>query len=208
MILISRLSWFLFLGIVLALISKEILFINEELLVIFSFLLFLVLSFRFVGKIIAKMLDDRAEDLLLKLDKLFKLQVDALLSLKRSYMMLDEVSARILPLIGMSLASLTNIEDDLNKAVSDALEVICSRILVDVLFSEIDLFKEIYEHIIEEVLSQYVAISLLQESNDLEFQTGFDSAMSVQEDKLLVSSQSYFLMIILLNGFAVEAILL
>jgi len=60
------------------LISREVVFLNEELLFILSFLLFFFLAFAFLGNIIKAFLDSRSNDFLFRSFSLLSLRLSAL----------------------------------------------------------------------------------------------------------------------------------
>lgn len=68
-----NLMWTVIFFLIITILSKEALFVNEEILVILSFLLFLTGFFNFVGESLGKSLDEQSDEILSKLNEVYAL---------------------------------------------------------------------------------------------------------------------------------------
>lgn len=106
-------------GIFIAIASKEFIFINEEVLVILSFLLFLTGAFTFGSETLASSLDSTSEELKSKLENLSKAQIHALESSKKTRQEALRVSEKLIPTYASIIGFLGYIDEISEAAVQE-----------------------------------------------------------------------------------------
>lgn len=105
----------------ITIISKEIIFVNEEVLVILSFLLFLTGAFLFAGESLSSTLDATSSDWKNKLEELSKAQINALEKAKKIREEALKVNEKVTPLYASILALLGKV-DSLSEALLEEAE--------------------------------------------------------------------------------------
>lgn len=104
-------------GILIAVASKELIFVNEEVLVILSFLLFLTGAFTFGSESLASSLDATSEELKNKLESLSKAQIQALENSKKTRQESLRVREKLVPTYASIIGFLGHIDEIIEAAI-------------------------------------------------------------------------------------------
>lgn len=136
---------FIFSFLLISILSKEILFINEEILVIISFLLFVTIFFNYVGEIVGQSLDEQSEEYKKKLKEVYIAQLS---SLEKTKLLLDNnsrIKTKVVPVYAYLINSILNTE----KKVANLSSEIFKASLENKLFKLYSLKEEAKKHLLE-----------------------------------------------------------
>lgn len=171
---------FLLAVIIVAIASKELIFVNEEVLVILSFLLFLTGAFSFGSATLAESLDSTAEELKLKLEELSKAQVNALKQSKKTREEALKVTEKLVPTYASILGLLGTIDEVSEEFLIEVEKQKMDLKIKSLLQQEIEVESDIVFNKAEVFFAKY----LRADSVEGEF---------VQETKFSDSKQSIYL---------------
>lgn len=165
---------------IITIISKEIIFVNEEVLVILSFLLFLTGAFLFAGESLSSTLDATSSEWKTKLEELSKAQINALEKAKKIREEALKVNEKVTPLYA-SILSLLGKVDSLSEALLEEAEKQKIELkLKQLLLEEIEIEASLVSRKAEVFFTKYIKADAVEG----EF---------AQEIKLAEAEQSKFL---------------
>jgi len=127
----------------LLIVSKEFVFINEEILVICSFLLFLTAFFNFVGEGLGKSLDQQADELVSKINQLNKLQLKTLENSKIIVDKITTIDKKIIPSFSYVIERIELVKTQFDANVSEYIKNKYTAKLNNLLALEIDTLLEV-----------------------------------------------------------------
>lgn len=137
-------------------LSKELVFVNEEILVICSFLLFLTAFFNFAGESLGKSLDQQSDELVARINQLNSLQLKSLENAKTIVEKITTIDKKIIPSFSYVIDRVELIK---NKFDNNVVEYIKNKYTVKLntlLSFEIDTSLEVNLQRAEELFTRYL----------------------------------------------------
>lgn len=140
----------------LLILSKEFVFVNEEILVICSFLLFLTAFFNFVGEGLGKSLDQQSEELITRINQLNSLQLKSLDNTKLIVNKITTIDKKIIPSFSYVVDRLELIKAKYDHNVSEYIKNKYTAKLNTLLVLEVDTALDTNLQKAEELFTRYL----------------------------------------------------
>jgi hypothetical protein len=134
---------------IVTIISKEILYINEETLVILCFFLFLFCAFFYGSSLISEFFDNQAQELLDKVSMLFKIQLDILSGMKAVYARILNLDFKLKRLVGFVVKCLEGTNEFFLELMRVGLQRKFLMKLLTVFLVSLETFEETYVSVVK-----------------------------------------------------------
>jgi len=137
-------------------LSKELVFVNEEILVICSFLLFLTAFFNFAGESLGKSLDQQSDELVARINQLNSLQLKSLENSKIIVEKITTIDKKIIPSFSYVIDRVELIKNKFDNNVAEYIKNKYTAKLNTLLSFEIDTSLEVNLQRAEELFTRYL----------------------------------------------------
>jgi len=145
---------YIFIFIFIVLFAKEYIYINEEFLFIFSFLLFTYLVYFFVGSTIGQLLDNTSDEIRSKVKEIFLLRKTLLQETKQNIATVKGLEEKLIPLLLFTLHTIERRENLLLSAQRNSFEKFLELKLRELILESNTISTSFYTVMLEEAFDK------------------------------------------------------